>query len=277
MADQPQSKPAARTPPNDPDKALMTLQRRDRIIEIVQSAGSVRVSELSDRFGISEVTIRNDLVVLEREERLVRDRGGAISKESRYFVSSLPRMDERAQLHLDVKRRVAQAAAARVQPGDTILLDAGTTIVEMAPHLVSRAPLTVVTNGINVMLELSRQKDIRLICLGGSFHPESGSMVGPLAEEALAKLTIQKLFLGTQALDLEHGLTDSTMEIAQVKWAMIRAARQVILVTDASKWDHAGFIKVAPLTGIDTLVIDDALPAAARPAIEQLGIELVIV
>lgn len=142
--------------------------------------------------------------------------------------------------------------------------------------IASPAPTVLVTNGINVMLELSRHKDLRLICLGGSFHPESGSMVGPLAEEALAKLTIQKLFLGTQALDLEHGLTDSTMEIAQVKWAMIRAARQVVLVTDASKWGHAGFIKVAPLADIDTLIVDAALPDDARAAIEQLGIELVI-
>lgn len=269
--------PPEPSPPNkDPDKDLMTLQRRERIVAMVQSQGSVRVAELAARFAISEVTIRNDLVVLERDARLVRDRGGAIAKEARYFVSSLPRMDERAQLHLEIKRKVAQAAAARVQPGDTILLDAGTTVVEMAPHLAARAPLTVVTNGINVMLELSRHKDLRLVCLGGSFHPESGSMIGPLAEEALARLTIQKLFLGTQALDLEHGLTDSTMEIAQVKWAMIRAARQVILVTDASKWGHAGFIKVAPLADIDTLIVDDALPADARAAIEQLGIELVI-
>ena len=88
---------------------------------------------------------------------------------------------------------------------------------------------------------------------------------------------MQKLFLGTQAFDLDHGLTDSTVEIAQMKRAMIRAARQVILLTDSSKWGRTGFIKVAPLTEIDTIITDTKLPAEARTAIERLGIELILV
>jgi len=269
--------PAVPAPADDAEKDLMTQQRRARIVATVQRLGSVRVGELAGRFGVSEVTIRNDLVVLEREGQLVRDRGGAIAKESGRYVTTLLRVDERSALNHDAKRRIAAAAAGRVSPGDTVLLDAGTTVVEIAPHLAGRTPLTVVTNALNVVLALNRMPDVRLLCLGGTFHGESGSTVGPIAEQALGELTVQKLFLGAQALDLEHGLTDSTVEIAQVKRAMLRAARQVILLADASKWGRAGLIKVAPLSEVDTIITDDALPAETRAAIERLGIELVIV
>lgn len=263
--------------PADAEKDLMTQQRRTRIVATVQRLGSVRVNELASRFGVSEVTIRNDLVVLEEEGQLARDRGGAIAKESGRYVTSLLRVDERSALNHEAKRRIAAAAAGRVGPGDAILLDAGTTVVEMAPHLTGCTPLTVVTNALNVIMAFNRMPDVRLMCLGGTFHAESGSTVGLLAEHALGELTVQKLFLGAQALDLEHGMTDSTTEIAQVKRAMLRSARQVILLADSSKWGRSGFIKVAPLTEVDTIITDEGLPAETRAAVERLGIELVIV
>lgn len=258
-------------------KTLMTQQRRMKITELVREQGVVRVGELAAQFGVSEVTIRNDLARLESDGRLTRDHGGAISKAESTRVTSLLRVDERAAQHIDSKRRIASAAAKFVAPGDTIILDAGTTVVELARLLASVTPLTVVTNALNVALEIGTTSEARLIVLGGNFHRESSSTVGPLAEHNLAELVVQKLFLGTQAFDLDHGLTDSTSEIAQAKRAMIRAARQVILLTDSSKWSHAGFIKVTPLTEIDTIITDTGLPAEARAAIERLGIELILV
>jgi DeoR family transcriptional regulator of aga operon len=275
MSDTPQ--PAPSLSAGDAEKDLMTQQRRARIVATVQRLGSVRVNELAPRFGVSEVTIRNDLVVLENEGQLARDRGGAIAKESGRYVTSLLRVDERSALNHEAKRRIAAAAAKRVGSGDTILLDAGTTAVEMAPHLAGCAPLTVVTNALNVIMAFNRMPDVRLMCLGGTFHSESGSTVGPLAEHALNEFTVQKLFLGAQALDLENGMTDSTTEIAQVKRAMLRAARQVILLADSSKWGRSGFIKVAPLSEVDTIITDEGLPPETRAAVERLGIELVIV
>jgi DeoR family transcriptional regulator, aga operon transcriptional repressor len=274
MSDTPHPHPLAT---GDAEKELMTQQRRARIVATVQRLGSVRVGELASRFGVSEVTIRNDLVVLEKEGRLARDRGGAVAKESGRFVTSLLRVDERSALNHEAKRRIAMAAAGRVGSGDTILLDAGTTVVEMASSLTECVPLTVVTNALNVIMAFNRMPDVRLMCLGGTFHPESGSMVGLLAEHALGELTVQKLFLGAQALDLENGMTDSTTEIAQVKRAMLRSARQVILLADSSKWGRSGFIKVAPLSEVDTIISDDGLPPETRAAVERLGIELVIV
>ena len=106
---------------------------------------------------------------------------------------------------------------------------------------------------------------------------EASSTVGAQTEQHVGEFIAQKLFLGAQAMDMEHGLTDTTPEIAQVKRAMIRAARRVILLVDSSKWGCSGFSKVAPLTALDTVITDDALPAEARAAIEQLGIELIVV
>jgi DeoR family transcriptional regulator of aga operon len=155
-------------------------------------------------------------------------------------------------------------------------MDAGTTVVEMAPHLAVIRPLTVVTNALNVALTIGATTEAQVILLGGMLSREASSSLGPLTEQTLADLTVQKVFLGTQALDFEDGLTDTTLEIAQVKRAMIKAAKQVVLLADSAKWNHTGFIKVAQLAEIDVLVSDAKLPEAARTAIERLGIRLIL-
>lgn len=270
------SKSTPTTPGDLPTKAPMTRHRRSKIADLVRQQGVVRVGELTDLFAVSAVTIRNDLEELEKEGFLLRDRGGAIAAgPSR--VTSLMRVDQRAVLNLDAKRRIGRAAAERVSPGDTIILDAGTTVIEAARLIGEITPLTVVTNALNVALELGAHSAARVLLLGGTLNREASSTIGAQLEHQLGELVAQKLFLGAQAFDSEHGLTDTTSEIAQVKRAMIRAARQVILLTDSSKWHHAGFIKVAPLTELDTIITDDGLPAEARTAIEALGVELIIV
>ncbi|MHA3775455.1 DeoR/GlpR family DNA-binding transcription regulator [Verrucomicrobiota bacterium sgz303538] len=256
--------------------ALMTQHRRSKIAEIVHRQGAVRVNELAEILQVSEVTIRSDLVRLEKEGHLIRDRGGAIAKPAPKLVTSLLRVEQRAALNLEAKQRIASAAARMVSPGDTIILDAGTTVVEMTKLISGVTPLTVVTNALNAALELSASSEARIILLGGTFNRDSSSTLGPLTEHNLNELVVQKLFLGTQAMDLDHGLTDSTPEIAQVKRAMIRAARQVILLTDSSKWGKAGFIKVAPLRSVHTLITDNDLSEEARSAVERAGVELVV-
>lgn len=272
--------PSAHPSATSADKALATRQRRSRIVELVHQEGEQRVTDLAERFSVSTVTIRTDLAVLEKEGRLVRAHGGAsappTSAAGGSLVTALLRIDERAALNLDQKRRIGRAAATRVAPGDTILLDAGTTAVEIARQVSRIEPLTVVTNALNVALELGAAPAQRLILLGGAYHAESSSTVGPLAVQALAELAVGTLFLGTQAFDAAAGLTDSTMEIAEVKRAMIRAARRVILVTDSSKWGRASLHRVSDLEDIDALVTDDGLPAEAREICARLGIELII-
>lgn len=252
----------------------MTLQRRIRIVELLRERGVVRVGELAALFQTSEVTIRNDLTQLEREGQLIRDRGGAIASGSKRQITSLLALEHRARLQTEEKQRIGRAAAQLVNPGDTIIMDAGTTVVEMARHLAGISSLTVVTNALNVAVEVAAATDARLILLGGTVNREASSTVGPIAEQTLSELTVQKVFLGTQAFDFDHGLTDTTIEIAQVKRAMIRSARQTILLSDSSKWGKTGFIKVVPITAIHTILTDAGLSDEPCKAIERAGIHL---
>jgi len=254
----------------------MTQHRRRQILTLVKAEGSAQVTALAKTFGVSAVTIRNDLAQLEKSGELLRDRGGAITSPASRQVKHLLGLNERAALNLPAKERIGKAAAQLVQAGDTIIMDAGTTVVEMAAHLSAISPLTIVTNALNVALTAGSTTTAQLILLGGMLSREASSTVGPLTEQTLATLAVQKVFLGTQALDLDSGLTDTTLEIAQVKRAMIKAAKQVILLVDSSKWDRTGFIKVAGLEEIDVLVSDNDLPAEARTAIEALGIQVIL-
>ena len=258
-------------------KAPMTRHRRNQILDLVRNDGSAHVTSLAQTFGVSTVTIRNDLAKLEKTGALLRDRGGAIAAPAPRQLKSLLGLNERATLNLEAKQRIGKAAAQLVAPGDTIIMDAGTTVVEMASHLAGIIPLTVVTNALNVALTIGAATEAQVIFLGGTLSREASSTVGPLAEQTLANLAVQKVFLGTQALDLESGLTDTTLEIAQVKRAMIKAAKQVFLLADSSKWDQTGFIKVAQLQEIDALISDEKFPASARMAVERLGIRLILV
>lgn len=274
----PKNPPPAREPASDRHRENVptTRHRRAQITAWIEQHGAERVGKLAERFRVSEVTIRSDLEQLEKAGQLIRDHGGAMANPTSRHLTSLMAVEQRAHLNIKAKRVIARLAARLVRPGDTIIMDAGTTVVEMIPHLVAVPALTIVTNALNVALQLGATTSAQVIFLGGSLNRESSSMLGPLAEQMLRDLVVPKVFLGTQALSLEHGLTDTTIEIAQIKRAMIRSADQVILLSDSTKWGRTGFIKVAPLTAVHTFVCDSDLSAEARLAVRQLGIELIV-
>lgn len=257
-------------------KAPLMLDRRTQITDLVRQQGVVRVQDLAERFQVSEVTIRNDLAQLEKESIIIRDRGGAVLNSSA-SSNMLIAFEQRTGLYQEEKRRVGQAAARLVSAGDTIGMDAGTTVVEMAKHLSHVSPLTVVTNALNVAAEMGAFPDAHVLLLGGTVSYATFSTLGPLVEQSLHDLVVQKVFLAAQSLDSEAGVTDTSLEIAQTKRAMVRVARQVILVADSSKWQRPGFIKVVPFDVIHTVVSDTNLPREARMAIERRGIELILV
>jgi DeoR/GlpR family transcriptional regulator of sugar metabolism len=261
---------------NKRKRAPMIQHRRRQIQEIVRKEGVAHVDELAKRFGVSQVTIRTDLTKLEKAGELVRDRGGALAPEQPQKVTQLLGIAQRGAINREAKKRIGKLAAGLVAPGDTIILDAGTTVVEMAPYLSGVAHLTVVTTALNVALEVGAVTDARVLLLGGNLSREASSTVGPLTEQSLGELTVQKVFLGTQALDLESGLTDTTHEIAEVKRAMIRSAREVYLLCDSAKWGTVGFIKVAPLSAVQTVVSDRKLPTAAQKALAGLGVRVLL-
>ena len=257
-------------------KGLLTGVRRAHIVEMVMQQGRARVGELSEKFGVSEVTIRGDLEVLAREGRLVRDRGGAIALARPTITMAF---EQRSQRNLDRKRAIGQVAASLVEAGETILLDAGTTVMEMAKFLVASppaSPLTVVTNSLNIAAHLATLPDLRILLAGGWLDRNSVSTLGSLAERDIGDLVVDKVFLGAHALNATFGVSDTSVEAAQVKAAMARSGREVILLADSSKWNHTGFARAVQLSQIQVLITDEELPESARKTIEASGVRVVI-
>ena len=258
----------------DTSRPLLTAERRERISALLRQRRVVRVTELSQIFDVSEVTIRSDLDAMAGAGQLQRSRGGALAVAS---PSLFDAFELRAGVNLEAKRRIGRAAADLVRPHDRVILDSGTTVMEMAKCLHDRGPLTVVTNALNVATEVGVGLDIDVVLAGGSLHRGNICTFGPLAERVLADVMVHKVFLGTYALDPDVGLADLSIEQATIKQAMTRAGRQVILLADSSKWGTEGFAKVLPLSSVHTIVSDTNLPSSARVAMERLGIEVLLV
>ena len=253
---------------------MLNLERRTKILELLAEHGKVGVGELSRLFKTSEVTIRSDLKDLHRQGLLRRAHGGAVKVET---VSVDPSLQVKAEQHADEKRRIGAAAAALVKDGDSIILDSGTTTQQIAKQIKGKKELTVITNGLNIALELLGSKGVQLILLGGMVRENSFSAVGHFAEEMLGQLSANKLFLAVDAFDLEFGLTTPNLEESKVNQAMVRVAREGILVADSSKFGKRSLSRIVPLGQIDKIVTDDALPEDSRAELRARGIELILV
>jgi DeoR family transcriptional regulator, aga operon transcriptional repressor len=254
-------------------RPLLAVERRAQIIDLVRRQGVVRIDELSRVFRVSTVTIRSDLDALARQGRLTRERGGAVT-DPRNSLSEV--FEQRASLDLEEKRRIGRAAAALVSPGDAIIIDAGTTTAEMAKCLYGVTPLTVVTNAINVATEVGAYPGVRVFLVGGALNLDTLSTTGPQTERDLGDLVVQKVFLGADALDADMGVTDISIETAQVKRAMVKAGRHVILLLASSKWGRVALAKVVPLSAVHTLVTDTNLPGSGRSTLESLGAKVIL-
>jgi DeoR family transcriptional regulator, aga operon transcriptional repressor len=252
-------------------------KRRETIIEQLARENVVRVAELSQAFGISEVSIRRDLERLERKGLLQRVHGGAVvvaaGGGAGDHTSAVP--------HLDEKRRIGRAAAELVEPGDRILFDSGTTVLEVARALASdpvrAGSLTTITCSLPIVGELGHHRWIHLLLLGGIYLPEHRLVTGPQTIEALRTLHADKMFLGADGMTLSHGVTTATVLEAEVDRAMIQAADQVILVADSSKVGGIGLTTILPLERVHKLITDEGAPAAFVKALREAGVEVILV
>jgi DeoR family transcriptional regulator, aga operon transcriptional repressor len=257
--------------PLEPEFSPLTGERRRRIGEILARHGRVTVKELSKLFRVTAVTIRSDLDTMARDGLLIRDRGGAIAHTSTTLAVAF---EKRAIQNREQKRLIGRMASSLINDRETIILDAGSTVMELAHSLPSDKPFTVVTTALNIAARVGALPNVNVLIAGGSLSRETISTVGALAERDLENLVVDKLFLSTQAFDAEHGLTDDSFDIARVKAAMIRSARRVILLADSSKWGKSAFAKIAPLGEIDVLITDSGISKDAERAIQRFGIEV---
>lgn len=212
------------------------------------------VSELSKLLGVSEVTIRSDLNDLEREGHLRRTRGGAAKPLSDRQEQPL---EQTRKLHASAKRRIGQAAAALVEAGDTVFLDVGSTTTEIARHLPATLQgVTIVTNGLNIALELERLPNLNIVVSGGTLRRLQHSLVSPYGLDLISRFRPDKLFLGCNGVHAVSGVTNANHAEAEIKSRMVRYARQTIVVADHSKLGQISTVAIADLADVSLLITD---------------------
>ncbi|CAM4242051.1 DeoR/GlpR family transcriptional regulator of sugar metabolism [Paenibacillus endophyticus] len=234
---------------------MLVHERYDKIVQLVNERGSIRVTELSELCQVTEETIRRDLDRLEQAGRLRRSHGGAVSVKDQqpeipYFEREIAQAEE--------KKRIAEEAIKLILPKDRILLDASSTAWYMAASMPD-IPLTVLTNSIKVAMELSGKEKIEVISTGGILASRSLSYVGPLAERSLDAYHVDKAFFSCKGVHLERGVSESNELQARIKHKMVGMADQVILLADSSKFGVQAFTHVADLSDVDAIITDRRL------------------
>jgi len=230
---------------------LLAAERKRLILEYVRQYNSATVSMLAKQFGVHEATIRRDLSEIEQEGVLRRTHGGVVMEE---WTNAEPSFNERSHQKLEQKMKIGRLAASLVQDGDHIIIDSGTTTLHIAKNLVNHSNVTVVTNDINVAAELRDAPRVKVILTGGELYPSSYMLNGMLTDYALKSLHVVKAFIGTPALHPQHGLMHPEAQLVPAKQGMIRAAREIIVVTDHRKIGKLSLHTVAPARAIHTLI-----------------------
>lgn len=256
-----------------PKARLLTEQRRRNVLDLVDQQGQVTVTDMARRFSISAVTIRHDLDALASVGAVVRSHGGAVRRLEATQDYSLRAKET---LHREEKIRIGRAAAELVRPGETIILDSGTTTVEVARHLkkLKTQSLTVITNALNIAVELADSPGISLIMIGGLLRPVSSSFVGPQAEAMMNEFHADRLFLAVDGFDLEDGPSTPDVLEAQLNNVMIRSAKEVNVVTDFSKLGRRSVSRIGPLEKIQRLITDTGAPQEFTQRLRNKGIEV---
>lgn len=253
---------------------LLAPERRSEIVRLIELEGSVRVSNLCTKFGVTEETIRRDLDALEKQGLLERTYGGAvspkrISHESPYYGRELQNKAE--------KEAIAQAIAEVITDRETVLLDASSTSLYVARALAGQKQrLTVMTNSLVIASELSRSRGFTVLCTGGTLRETSLSFVGPHAERALRDYHVDTAILSCKGFDIHRGFTDSNDLEVEMKKMMLTAANRVIAAVDSSKWGYVGFALIGPVTSANLIVTDSRVDAGKVAQVQEQGVQVTI-
>ncbi|MFB7992202.1 DeoR/GlpR family DNA-binding transcription regulator [Streptomyces sp. NPDC056002] len=253
---------------------LLAEQRRALILDEVRRRGGVRVNELTRKLGVSDMTVRRDLDALARQGVLEKVHGGAVPVVE--ASTHEPGFEAKSGLELSAKEDIARTAAALAVPGTAIALSGGTTTYALAHHLLDVPDLTVVTNSVRVadvfhgaQRSSGQRQDAATVVLTGGVRTPSDSLVGPVADQAIAALHFDVLFLGVHGISLEAGLSTPNLAEAETNRRLVQSARRVVVVADHTKWGTVGLSSFASLDQVDTLVTDAGLPADARAEVSE--------
>lgn len=266
---------AADATPSAP--ALSAHERREQIARLVEEGRRVTVSDLTARYGVTDASIRRDLIMLEADGRLRRVHGGAVSGRGNGAGGAYA---AKLRLHRDEKARIGLAAARLVSPGEIVLFDSGTTVAAVAARMPVplRAPsaITVVTYSLPVVDEIGGWEAPHLVVVGGLYLPEYRSFAGPGAIEALRALTADTIFLGCDGLTVESGLTTPHVLVAEVGAMATSRGRRVVAVADSTKLGRQGFTTIVPLSEVDILITDAGADRDRVAEIREAGVEVIL-
>lgn len=235
---------------------MLALERRNLILEKLQEEKRVVVSELSQQFNVSEETIRRDLEKMEKEGLATKSYGGAVLNESTSI--DMP-FNVRKKENVGGKQKIAELVAQQIHDGDHIILDASSTAVFIAKAIKEKENLTVITNSIEIIIELSDVSDWNIICSGGSLKEGYLALVGPKTAEGLSSFNADKAIFSCKGIDMEKGVTDGNELFSQAKQMMMSASKEAILAIDSSKFDKVAFSRLCGAGDLD-LVITDRRP-----------------
>ncbi len=257
-----------------PTTRVLSEERRRAILDLVNRDGRALVRSLASKFGTSEVTIRQDLEVLHSRGLVHRTHGGALPVRTAALLD--PSLQEKAKLHRKEKQRIALAAARLVKEGQSVVLDSGSTTTAVARALRHFRQLSVITNAVNIAAELAGTS-VELILTGGSLRENSFSLVGPLAEESLRRLSADILFLGVDGFDVHLGLTTPNLLEATVNRVMMEISRRTVVVCDSSKLGRRSLSLIAPPSAVHQLIIDRQVAKSDLRTLQEAGIEVTLV
>ena len=246
--------------------------RQNQILLLVRNQQRISVADICKQFSVSEATARRDLETLANQGRVQRVHGGAIAfTQAPPEQPILQRQDEQST----EKVRIGQAAAGLVQKGETIFLGSGTTVVEMARALRSHRNLTVITNSLPVINALADTEGMTIICLGGMVRNSELSFIGHITELSLAEVRADKVFIGTRAISLEHGLTHEFLPETMTDRAILNSGKEIMVLADHTKFGRAGAVLLAPVERIHTIVTDADASEDFVEAVKQKGIRVI--
>lgn len=253
---------------------MLHEQRRQFILEELERTGSVSVTELSERFGISDMTVRRDLETLETRQLLQKVHGGAVPTRQ---SASEPHFEQKRKLNQPEKQAIAREALGLIKDGDAVAFSAGTTTWHVATVLrpVNRN-LTFITNSTNIALTLQENDFEQIVLSGGIFRTPSDALVGPFADRTLSTLNADILFLGVHGVHPEAGLTTPNIAEAETDARLVEAAGRVVVVADHTKLGVVALARIVPLSRVDVLITDEKAPKETIEEIELSGVRVII-
>ena len=252
-----------------------TSSRRERIVALLREQNSVQIPALANIFGVSTQTLRKDLNFLDAKGVCTRSSGGALLRLG--ALSPIEEaIDVKRKRYADEKVRIGKAAAALVGSGESILLDSGTTTLQVARHLQAAHALVVVTNDVGIMNELAAREAVQLVFLGGTLRRKNLSFYGTQTERALEGLHVDKLFLAADGVHTDKGITTHFEPEALLNRAMCRAASEIIVVADSSKFARICLHRILEPQGISRLITDAGISDDTREQLTRIGVEVII-